>query len=212
MLGEESDKLAVKFGVPQGSVLGPLLFLLYINDICNSSELGNFVLFADDTNIFVVADSKRAAYDKANTLLSSIYKYMKCNLLHINRKKCCYMYFAPKQRSNISGQDDLMLNINGTVIKQVFETKFLGVIIDDKLSWVPHIKNLNIKLKSSCGRLYGIIHLIPKRLHKEIYHTLFESHMSFGISVWGGVSHNKLNPIYLTQKKQKNNFLKQFEF
>ena len=63
VLGENSDKLLIKFGVPQGSVLGPLLFLLYINDICNSTTLGVFILFADDTNIFVVANSKREVFD-----------------------------------------------------------------------------------------------------------------------------------------------------
>jgi hypothetical protein len=205
VLDSESDKLNVKFGVPQGSVLGPLLFLLYINDICNASDLGNFVLFADDTNIFVIADSKNAVYNKANTIVSSIYNYMRCNLLHINLKKCCHMYFAPKRAPKSNTGDDtdcsLMLSIHGTVIKQVTEAKFLGVTIDDKLSWDHHIKNLNTKLRSCCGRLYRLKNALPKTLHKEIYHTLFESHLAYGISVWGGVSINKLKPLFTAQKK-----------
>ena len=128
---------------------------------------------------------------------------MKCNLLHINLKKCCYMYFNPKRSDNNDCDDDdeLTLALNGTIVKQVSETKFLGVIIDNKLSWTPHLKALNSKLKRECGRLYSIKRNIPKHLHNQLYHTLFESHLSFGISVWGGVSDAKLEPIFITQKK-----------
>ena len=147
-------------------------------------KLGTFVLFADDTNIFICADTKEAAFHSANILLESVNKYMQCNLLHINVKKSCYMYFSPskRQESNIEN-----LHINGIPIKQVTETKFLGVIIDDKLSWLPHIEQLAKKLQSICGRIYRIKSCLPEHLYKQIYHTLFESHLSFGITVWGGV-------------------------
>ena len=89
VLDTKSDELPVEFGVPQGSVLGPLLFILYINDICNISSDGKFVLFADDTNIFVAADSISEVYRIANRVLEAVCKYMEVNLLHINVKKCC---------------------------------------------------------------------------------------------------------------------------
>ena len=110
VLDTNSEELPVCFGVPQGSVLGPLLFILYINDICNITDKGKFVLFADDTNIFVAAESKKKAYDTANEVLLAVSKYMEVNLLHINVKKCCYMYFSPTKRPYTEGSDADCLN------------------------------------------------------------------------------------------------------
>ena len=204
VLDVESNELPVEFGVPQGSVLGPLLFILYINDICNLTDKGKLVLFADDTNIFVAADSKAKAYDTANHVLQAVSNYMEINLLHINVKKCCYMYFSPSKRNDSDPEDDLdsqNLSINSKIIKRVKQTKFLGVIIDDKLSWKPHILSLNKKLSSACGRISQIRKYLPESLFKLIYHSLFESHLGYAISVWGGVSNSQLKPLFITQKK-----------
>ena len=200
VLGEESDKLPVLFGVPQGSVLGPLLFIIYINDICNVTKLGKFILFADDTNIFVVDECVEGVYRKGNQILKLVHQYMKLNLLHINIKKCCYIHFSPNTKSELD-LNDKQLTINNIQIKRVKEAKFLGIIIDNKLSWDSHLKALNSKLKCEIGKLCRIRSSVPKRLFKDLYHTLFESHLSYGISVWGGVSNNKLEPIFKTQKK-----------
>ena len=137
VLNENSTKLTVEFGVPQGSVMGPLLFILYINDICNITNKGKFVLFADDTNIFIAADTKNEAFIIANQVLQDVSRYMEVNLLHINVKKCCYMYFSPSKRKKSepdNHKEEQILYINGRVIQHVQQTKFLGVIIDDKLS------------------------------------------------------------------------------
>ena len=204
VLGENSNELAVEYGVPQGSCLGPLLFLIYINDLSNSAKDCMFVLFADDTNIFIHAKSKTEVYEKAKQVLKSIHYYMSTNKLHINANKSCYMHFDPvniNKNSDIDSTTNYNLKIHNTSIKQVTQTKFLGVIIDEKLTWQTHITQLKRKLACCAGLLNRIKNHIPEYLHKDLYHTLFESHLRYGITVWGGVSHNKLLPLFRIQKK-----------
>ena len=210
--GEKSNKLPVKFGVPQGSVLGPLLFLIYINDILNCCNEGyaNFILYADDTNIFVIGPTKEEACRLANNVLDKVYNYMKCNLLHINMDKCYYMHFEPNTSldDNCSRSLPFVSNsdirtaifINGQPIKKVSEIKFLGVIIDEKLNWSAHIQYLIKKLRSATAMLSRIRHWVPVEHYIKLYHALFVSHLTYGISVWGGVPKSQMDEIFTIQK------------
>ena len=188
------------FGVPQGSVLGPLLFLIYINDIINSAPNENFVLYADDTNIFIIDSSKSNVYAKANVMLRNVHLYMLSNQLHINMNKCSYMYFDPGKtcaRTRVLHT----LSINGIKIKHVTNIKFLGIVLDEHLTWAPHVEYLNNKLKSCIGAIKCIKKSIPNSQYLNIYHTLFASHLTYGISVWGGISQTALDPLFITQKR-----------
>jgi len=204
---EVSDTCFVLYGVPQGSVLGPLLFLIYINDIVNCCSLGEFILYADDTNIFITGDTKDEVYRNANQVLSSVQRFMASNLLHINLTKCFYMYFKPNLHSRntcvrTEGYSaDHCIRLNGQKVKQVSAIKFLGVVIDENLTWLPQIEGLKKKLLMCLGTLYRIRTSISKRLYKTIYHALFESHLTYGISVWGAQSQSVLNDLFSVQKK-----------
>ena len=202
VLDEKSDSLTIKYGVPQGSVLGPLLFLLYINDISRASTMGTFIMFADDTNIFVEGKTEDEAYAKGNELLKSVQKYMFLNKLHINMSKCCYLHFKPKTRMTelTQSQPNNALLIDNFPIKKVSETKFLGVIIDENLSWDSHITALRRKLNYASATLYRIRDSLPVYLRKDLYHTLFESHLSYCISVWGGSALYKIARLWISQK------------
>ena len=178
------------------------MFLIYINDIVNCSPLdGEFVLFADDTNIFVSGVTCQEAYTKANKLLKSLTQYMIANKLHINMTKCSYILFKPKNKADEEPSPDLHLTINNTIIKKVKYAKFLGVIIDEKLSWDQHISDLKRKLYYSLSTINRIKQNIPENLYKDIYYTLFESSLTYCLSVWGGVSNFKLDQVHKIQKK-----------
>jgi len=208
-----SEVLEVKYGVPQGSILGPLLFLLYVNDIvnCYSESDCKFVLYADDTNIFITGPSKEKAFIKANKILRIISNYMKSNLLHINMTKCCFVHFQPKftydetcarTRPFTLGKDESRsIFINGQEIKKVSSTKFLGIIIDENLNWNAHRDHLVKKLRSTTGAISRIRKSIPSEYYKDIYSSLFESHLGYGITVWGATLQEKsCDRVFITQK------------
>ena len=207
--GTNSDVAHIEYGVPQGSVLGPLLFLIYINDIVNSTNLGSFVLFADDTNIFVVGRTAEEAYKQANIVLEKVYRFMLSNKLHINSSKSCYMYFRPRH-DNAERQtcararpfgSELILKLCGKKLKKVDKVKFLGVIIDDKLNWEDQIDHIEVKLNCSIVMIKRIKRFIPKSEYMKIYNALFMSHLTYCISCWGGIPVSKLQKIFAIQKR-----------
>jgi hypothetical protein len=179
-LNHESSSLQINCGVPQGSILGPILFLLYINDIHKCSTLLNIILFADDTTLTLKHKNINELTRLMNTELNKISEWMKANKLSINVTKTFYMLFRPT--SSITSI--INLAINGCVINRVSQIKFLGIFIDDKLSWKVHIKHLESKISSLIGVLSKIRFKINSEVSNLIYDALLLSQLDYCNIIW----------------------------
>ena len=143
-----SDLLEVICGVPQGSILGPKLFILYINDICNISKILDFIIFADDTNIFCTGDNLQEICKIMSSELEKLQNWFALNKLSLNVTKTNFMVFGKKFSSK-----KCQVNMSEFQIDRVYVTKFLGVIIDSDLSWKSHTTEVKSKMYRSLAIL-----------------------------------------------------------
>ena len=189
----------INVGVPQGSALGPLFFILYVNDIISCAEASvEFILFADDTNIFIYAPTSEELYCKANKVLRQLKSYIDANYLHINLKKSKYIHFRSNRQNTISNT----VYYDNFRLEQVPTIKFLGIIISETLVWNEHIKSVTRKLSKITGSLYKIRRCIPKAMLRNVYYALVNSQLMYGISIWGsGGSISNLRCLFSAQKK-----------
>ena len=178
--------------------LGPLLFLLYINDLCNVSKVMDFILFADDTNIFFSHNDFNSLSETLNTEMSKLTQWCRANKLSINFKKSNFMVFRPRQRRQTL---DLSLQIDNNNIDCVKETVFLGVILDEHLSWKPHILSVSRKISKSIGIIYKSSFCLPKTSLHCLYYSLVYPHLLYCVSVWGSTYQSNLRRVFNLQKK-----------
>ena len=184
-------------GVPQGSVLGPLFFILFINDIIHSSNSLLFNLFADDTSIFCRGKNIEELYALCNSELQNVNSWIVANKLSLNNEKTVYILFSGKKSIlNLPS-----LKISHSLISQVKTTKFLGIIIDEKLSWIPQINMVYSAISRTIGILFKIKFVLPKNILKLLYYSLVFPYLSYGIIFWGSAANVHFNQIFLLQKR-----------
>ena len=142
----DSNVMEVQYGVPQGSVLGPLLFIIYMNDLSDHLTSCESVLFADDTTIYGHGNDLNKLYNDVTNDLNYITDWFRANKLSLNTNKTNYMLFTNSRNKTHFGKN---LTINNEIISEKSSTKFLGITIDNKLKWDKHIESLSKQLSKS---------------------------------------------------------------
>ncbi|CAK1581342.1 unnamed protein product [Parnassius mnemosyne] len=194
--GKSSSGSPVLMGVPQGSILGPFLFLVYINDLPHLvGDSHDIVLFADDTSLIFKLKRQSFICDEVNNAISKLVHWFNVNNLHLNGNKTNCVKFTTTNVQNLNTN----VFLNGEELSPVVSTVFLGITLDAKLQWGPHISKLASRLSSAAYAVKKIRSLTSVETARLVYFSYFHSIMSYGILLWGNAADSET--IFVLQKR-----------
>ena len=197
--GRQSEIQSITCGVPQGSILGPLLFIIYMNDICNVSELLFTVLYADDTCVVIHGKDMLSIITTLNHELHMLSTWLKANKLSLNTDKTYYMIF---HRARIKLPDtDYPIIINNSSLSNIKNHKYLGVILDSKMSWIQHIAYVKNKVAKGIGIMFKARTYLDRRSLINLYNAYIYPYLIYCVESWGNAPKCHLDQLYIWKKK-----------
>ena len=192
-----SDEITINQGIPQGSILGPLLFLVYVNELPKVSKYFKTILFADDTTFSVQANSIQSLFATSNIELGKFYNWSCANRLSINTEKTYFNIISNRRIPQILPS----LILNNRELTRLNIITFLGVKIDEKLKFTAHISHICSKVSRSIGVLNNLKTILPKQVLRTLYYAFIYPYFSYCNIIWASTFHTHLKPIVSLQKK-----------
>ena len=196
--GLRSGTKPVQCGVPQGSILGPLLFIITMNDIGNVSDFLYSILYADDTCVLLNGKNYLNLVKLLNSELDKLSIWLNANKLSLNVKKSYYMVF---HRAKLKLDKRAVIKVNGVSLQSTNSFKYLGVIIDHKLNWTQHIAHVKNKVSKGIGIMYRARNYLTKNSLKSLYFSYIYPYLIYCVEIWGISPQTHLKPLLLLQKK-----------
>jgi hypothetical protein len=190
--GKKSDNCILNIGVPQGTILGPVLFLLYINDLSNSVCNANINIYADDVVVYCSHTNMNQLQVLMQNVMDSVYKWYKVNKLALSTEKCSTMVIKSNPNVTI---DDFIIRLGNSVLTQVKSMKYLGVVIDEKLKWNEQLTSITKKANINNARLRKTKNILPQGLRLKLFNSTALPVIDYASTVWGNFSNKVLKSV-----------------